>query len=343
MHQHANTLFVTSQGAYLGRDHGTLSVKVDGKIRLTVPLHHLEGVVCFGRVSVSPAVIAASGECQLAVSFLTEHGQFLARIEPMLQGNVLLRRQQYRLSENPAACLAVAQPIIAAKIQNARNLLLRAARESENADSAEPLRAAAQHMAAVLTALPTVTSLDAARGIEGETARTYFAAFNHMIRQQADSFCMQGRSRRPPRDPVNSMLSFVYALLRHDCTGALQSVGLDPAVGFLHVDRPGRPSLALDLMEEFRALVADRLVLSLINRRQVHPKGFHADPGGAVTMDDETRRTVLVAYGQRKREQVQHPLFQEPVLVGLLPHLQARLLARTLRGDLSEYPGLVLR
>ncbi len=343
MHQHANTLFVTTQGAYLGRDHATLQVKVEGKVRLTVPLHHLEGVVCFGRVSVSPAVIAASGEHQLSISFLTEHGQFLARVEPPIQGNVLLRRQQYRLSDSPAACLAVAKPIIAAKIQNARNLLLRAARESDDAAAVEPLRAAAQHIGAVLTGLPAVASLDAARGIEGETARTYFDAFNAMIRQQADFFRMDGRSRRPPRDAVNAMLSFVYALLRHDCEGALQTVGLDPAVGFLHVDRPGRPSLALDLMEEFRALVADRLVLSLINRRQVHAKGFHADPGGAVTMDDETRRTVLTAYGQRKREQVQHPLFQEPVLVGLLPHLQARLLARTLRGDLSEYPGLVLR
>ena len=198
MHQHANTLFITSQGAYLGRDHATLQVKIDGKVRLTVPMHHLEGVVCFGRVSVSPAVIAASAECQLPLSFLTEHGQFLARVEPPIQGNVLLRRQQYRLSDSPAACLAVAQPIIAAKIQNARNMLLRAARESEEAAAAEPLRAAAQHMAAVLMGLPAVESLDAARGIEGETARTYFDAFNHMIRQQADFFRMHGRSRRPP-------------------------------------------------------------------------------------------------------------------------------------------------
>jgi CRISPR-associated protein Cas1 len=288
-------------------------------------------------------VIAAAGEHQFAVSFLTEHGRYLARVEPPVHGNVLLRRQQFRLSDQPSACLAVARPIIAAKIQNARNLLLRAARESEDATVTKPLRAAAQHMAAVLTSLPTVASLDAARGVEGETARTYFSAFNHMIRQQADFFCMRGRNRRPPRDPVNSLLSFVYALVRHDCAGALQTVGLDPAVGFLHADRPGRPSLALDLMEEFRSLIADRLVLSLINRRQVNPKGFHADPGGAVTMDETTRRAVLVAYSQRKREEVQHPLFQEPVSVGLLPHLQARLLARTLRGDLSEYPALVLR
>jgi CRISPR-associated protein Cas1 len=343
MRQHANTLYVTSQGAYVGRDHGTLRVKLDGKTRLAVPFHHLDGLICFGRVAVSPAVFAATGEYQFAVSFHSERGHFLARVEPPVHGNVLLRRQQYRLADSPSACLGMAQPMIAAKIQNARNLLLRSARESDDPAVGEPLRAAARHMAAVLAQLPAVETLDAARGIEGETARTYFSVFSSMIRQQTDDFRLNGRSRRPPRDPVNSMLSFSYALLRHDCTSALQSVGLDPGVGFLHTDRPGRPSLALNLMEEFRALIADRLVLSLINRRQVGVGGFSTDPGGAVTMDDATRRTLLVAYQQRKREEVQHPLLNEQVAIGLLPFIQARLLARTLRGDLSDYPALVLR
>jgi CRISPR-associated protein Cas1 len=233
--------------------------------------------------------------------------------------------------------------MIAAKVQNARNLLLRSARDAEDQTRAAALRKAATHIAAVLGQLPAVSDLDAARGIEGETARTYFEAFQQMILPQDEAFRFDGRSRRPPLSPVNALLSFTYALLRHDCDSALQAVGLDPAVGYLHVDRPGRPSLALDLMEEFRALVADRLVLALINRRQVQPGGFEADSGGAISMDDKTRRAVLTAYQERKREAVQHPLLQEAVPVGLLPHVQARLLARAIRGDVEDYPAIVLR
>jgi CRISPR-associated protein Cas1 len=343
MRQHHNTLFITTQGAYLTKDHGTLRVKVEGQVRLTVPLHHLEGVVCFGRVSVSPAVFAVCADHPLSISFLTEQGRFLARVTPPAHGNVLLRRQQYRRADDPVGCLAVARPMVAAKIQNARQLLLRAARESEESSREQALRQTASHLGALLLELPTRTDLNAVRGVEGAAARAYFDAFPNMLRQQADVFRMEGRSKRPPRDPVNSMLSFVYALVRHDCTAALESVGLDPAVGFLHEDRPGRLSLALDLMEEFRALVADRLVLTLINRRQVGAKGFATDPGGAVSMDDATRRTVVAAYQERKREEVRHPVLDETVPVGLLPHLQARLLARTIRGDLTEYPALVLR
>jgi CRISPR-associated protein Cas1 len=340
---HANTLFITTQGAYLTRDHQTLRVKIEGKVRLTVPLHHLEGVVCFGRVTVSPAVLATCGEHRLALSFLSEHGRFLARVEPPIHGNVLLRRRQYRLADDAAARLRLARPMIAAKIQNARNTLLRAARDDASADDAAALRTAAAHLAAVLAGLPAVETLDAARGIEGETARTYFGAFSRMVRHQREVFALTSRSRRPPRDPINALLSFVYALLRHDCHSALECVGLDPAVGYLHVDRPGRPSLALDLMEEFRTLVADRLVLTLVNRRQVQPGGFTTDPAGGVHMNDQTRRALLVAYQERKREEVTHPLLGETVPVGLLPHLQARLLARTLRGDLDDYPALVLK
>lgn len=343
MRAHANTLFITTQGAYLTRDHQTLRVKIDGKVKLTVPLHHLESVVCFGRVTVSPAVLATCGEHRLGFSFLSEQGRFLARVEPPIHGNVLLRRRQYRLADDPAERLRLARPMIAAKIQNARNTLLRAARDDAQPDDAEALRAAAAHLAAVLVGLPTVDTLDAARGIEGETARTYFGVFSRMVRQERGAFALAGRSRRPPRDPMNALLSFVYALVRHDCHSALESVGLDPAVGYLHVDRPGRPSLALDLMEEFRTLVADRLVMTLINRRQVQPGGFATDAAGGVQMDDKTRRALLVAYQERKREEVTHPLLGEVVPVGLLPHLQARLLARTLRGDLDDYPALVLK
>lgn len=343
MRSHANTLFITTQGAYVTRDHQTLRVKIEGKVRLTVPLHHLESVVCFGRVSVSPAVLATCGEHRLGFSFLSEHGRFLARVVPPIHGNVLLRRKQYRLADDDAQRLRLARPMIAAKVQNSRHTLLRAARDGAAEEDAAALRSAAAHLAAVLADLPRAVDLNAARGIEGETARTYFGVFTRMIRHDRPTFGMSGRSRRPPRDAINALLSFVYALVRHDCHSALECVGLDPAVGYLHVDRPGRPSLALDIMEEFRTLVADRLVLALVNRRQVQSGGFTTDPAGGVRMDDKTRRTLLVAYQERKREEVTHPFLNETVPVGLLPHLQARLLARTLRGDLDDYPALVLK
>ncbi len=339
----ANTLYITTQGAYLRRQHQTLQVKVDGAVKLTVPLHHLEGVVCFGRVGLSSGVYTACKEHDLNVSLMTEQGRFLARIVGPTHGNVLLRRQQYRLADDPAACVKLARPMIAAKIQNARQVLLRSARDRDDETRATALRRAAGHMAAVVQQLPAVADLNVARGIEGETARTYFESFKHLILHESEAFRFDGRSRRPPLSAVNALLSFTYALVRHDCESALDAVGLDPSVGYLHVERPGRPSLALDLMEEFRALVADRLVMALINRRQVAPKGFETDAGGAVKMDDATRRTLLTAYQQRKREEVQHPLLKESVSVGLLPHIQARLLARTIRGDLDEYPALVLK
>lgn len=343
MRAHANTLYITTQGAYVTRDHQTLRVKVEGKVRLTVPLHHLEGVVCFGRVSVSPAVFATCGEHRLGFSFLSEQGRFFARVVPPIHGNVLLRRRQYRLADDSGARLRLARPMIAAKIQNSRNTLLRAARDGAAEEDAAALRKAAAHLAAVLAELSRAADLNAARGIEGETARTYFGVFSYMVRREREVFAMTSRSRRPPRDPINALLSFVYALVRHDCHSALESVGLDPAVGYLHVDRPGRPSLALDLMEEFRTLVADRLVLALVNRRQVQASDFVIDAAGGVQIDDKARRALLAAYQERKREEVTHPLLGDVVPVGLLPHLQARLLARTLRGDLDDYPALVLK
>lgn len=339
----ANTLFITTQGAYLSRDHETLQVKIEGKVRLKVPAHHLEGVICFGRVVVSPAVYRLCAERRLSVAFLTEQGRFLARVQTSMSGNVLLRREQYRQADQPSQCLALARPIVAAKIQNSRHLALRSARELGEGPSAESLRQTAQHLGALLVNLGAVTTLDELRGIEGACARRYFETFSDMVRAPSNEFSFEGRTRRPPRDPINALLSFLYALVRHDCGAALEAVGLDPAVGFLHADRPGRPSLALDLMEEFRALLADRLALRLINRRQVQSTGFRQDPAGSVSLDDATRRKILVAYQERKREEVQHPLLGETVRIGFLCQIQARLLARTLRGDLAEYPALVLR
>ena len=343
MRIHQNTLYVQTQGAYIRRDHETVKVMIERQAKLTVPLHHLEGIVCFGRVSVSPGVIGICRDHQLNISFLTPEGRFLARLVPAISGNVLLRRQQYRLADEPSACLRIARAIVAAKIQNCRNLLLRSARETEDATQAAELRRAADRLACALETLAQAPTLDSVRGCEGDAARNYFAAFNAMIRQQRDGFAMAQRSRRPPLDPLNSLLSFLYSLLAHDMAGALEAVGLDPAVGFLHADRPGRWSLALDLLEEFRPLWADRLALSLINLRQIRADGFQTQPGGAVIMDDKTRKAVLAALTQRKREEMQHPLLDEKVNVGLLPHLQARLLARHLRGDMEDYPALVLK
>jgi CRISPR-associated protein Cas1 len=343
MRTHQNTLYVQTQGAYVGRDHETVRVKVDGQVRLTVPLHHLEGIVCFGRVSVSPGLLALCGERPLHISYLSEHGRFLARVVPATSGNVLLRRQQYRLADQSESCLRVSRAIIAAKIQNCRTLLLRSGRETEEEQRADELRRAAVQLGCALQTLTVAGTLDSARGCEGDAARNYFAAFNAMIRQQCEAFSMTERSRRPPLDPLNALLSFLYAILTHEMAGALEAVGLDPAVGFLHVDRPGRLSLALDLVEEFRPLLADRLALALINLRQVRAGGFLTQPGGAVVMDDKTRRAVLTALTQRKREEVLHPLLGEQVSIGLLPHIQARLLARFLRGDMDDYPALVLK
>jgi CRISPR-associated protein Cas1 len=340
---HANTLYVQTQGAYLSKRHETVQVKVDGAVKLTVPLHHLEGIVCFGRVSLSPGMMQICAERQLSIAAMTEHGRLQARIVPAISGNVLLRREQYRRADQPEACLRIARSIVAAKIQNCRSLLLRAARETDVAESAEPLRKAAVRLACAIDTLAKATSMDSVRGCEGDAARCYFEAFDHMIRQQRESFPMTKRSRRPPLDPLNALLSFVYSVLTHDIASAVEAVGLDPSVGFLHVDRPGRLSLALDLLEEFRPLIADRLVLALINRRQVSPDGFETQPGGAVLMNASTRKVVLAALTQRKREEVTHPLLGEAASVGLLPHIQARLLARHLRGDIEDYPALMLK
>lgn len=343
MTTHGNTLYVQTQGAVLGKQGETVRVKVDGQVKLVVPLHHLNGIVCFGRVLISPSLVQLCAERDVGIAYMSEHGRFVARVVSAVSGNVLLRREQYRRADAPASCLAIARQIIAAKIQNCRTTLLRGARESEEADRAHQLRRAADRLACTLDVLANSDSINSARGCEGEAARVYFGSFNLLIRQQHEAFQMTTRSRRPPLDPLNAVLSFVYAVLTSEMAAALEGVGLDPAVGFLHVDRPGRLSLALDLLEEFRPFLADRLVLSLINLRRITPNGFITQPGGAVLMIAETRKTVLASLTQRKREELTHPLFSEKVTIGLLPHLQARLLARHLRGDMDTYPALVLK
>jgi CRISPR-associated protein Cas1 len=341
-----NTLFVTTPGAYLAKDHENVAVRVERQTKLSVPLHHLAGVVCFGPVSASPELMAACAGRGIGLSFLDLDGRFLARVEGPVSGNVLLRRRQYRLADDPAAAARLARGFVVGKVANARSLLVRSAREQRPgaAGAADTLDAAAARLADRLADLGRAgLPLETVRGHEGEAASAYFGAFDAMIRSADPAFRFTTRSRRPPLDAVNAMLSFAYALLRHDCTSALAAVGLDPAVGFLHTDRPGRPSLALDLMEEFRPALADRLVLALINRGQVSPRGFRREATGGVAMDPETRRTFLVAYQQRKQAGLTHPVTGESTTYALTPHIQARLLARVIRGDLDEYPPFLVR
>ncbi|MGQ9576992.1 MAG: type I-C CRISPR-associated endonuclease Cas1c [Thermoguttaceae bacterium] len=338
MKHHLNTLFVTTEGAYLAKDGEAIAVRLERQTRLRVPLHNLQGVVCFGRVGLSPVLMGACAQAGVSISLLSQHGRFRAAIVGFTPGNVLLRRQQYRTADEPAAACRIAQNIVAAKIANCRSVLLRAARESPDDPHASDLTLAAARMAEDVRSARNCDSLETLRGIEGRAANTYFGLFGHMIGAGEVAFRVFGRSRRPPLDPLNALLSFLYSLLAHDARSACEASGLDAAVGFLHRDRPGRPGLALDLMEEFRPLLADRLALSLVNRRQVAATGFTTTGSGAVTMDDKTRKAVLVAYQKRKQQSIMHPFLGEKVTVGLLLHLQARLLARHLRGDLDAYP-----
>jgi CRISPR-associated protein Cas1 len=273
----------------------------------------------------------------VAVNFLTESGRLLARVDAPSSGNVLLRRGQFRKADDATARAAVARCVVAGKLHNCRNLLLRAGRETDQAIDESALARAAGHLANVIPVLEADTDEDTIRGREGDAAREYFGAFGAMVRTNRAEFTPAGRTRRPPLDRMNSLLSFLYGLLTHDCVSACAAAGLDPSVGFLHVDRPGRPGLALDLMEEFRPLLADRLALALVNRQQVRPGGFEVRDGGGVMMDDSTRKAVLKAYQQRKREEMTHPYLNVKVPVGRLPFLQARVLARHLRGDLPCY------
>lgn len=338
-----NTLYVGTQMSYLHLDNNTVRVEVERETRLRVPLHHLGGVVLFGNVLVSPALIHRLADEGKSLVLLSEHGRFKARMEGPVSGNILLRQAQYARAGDPAFALAIARAVVAGKIKNTRQLLLRGGREAQDDDDRTRLTRRADDLAASLRALPTAGDLDTVRGLEGEAARQYFAGLNLVLRPEARAvFAMDGRSRRPPRDRINALLSFLYAMLMNDCRSAVEAVGLDPQLGFLHAVRPGRAALALDLMEEFRAL-ADRLALTLINRGQVQEGDFTEHEGGAVTLADDGRKTVIVAWQEKKREELAHPLLQQAVAIGLLPLLQARFLARTLRGEMESYLPFVAR
>lgn len=341
MKTHLNTLFVTLEGAYLRKDGEAVEVRHEGERKLRVPLHNLDGIVSFGwNNTASAALMQGCHQHGVSLSFLSPHGKFLASTSGGVSGNILLRREQYRIGESPANSLPIAANMIAAKLFNSRQVLLRALRDH---GPNETLDRTVRTLNERITASNHADSLDSLRGIEGDAAASYFSIFNELIRVPDTTLQMNGRSRRPPLDPVNALLSFIYVLLMHDCRSACESCGLDPQSGFLHQPRPGRSSLALDLMEEFRPTFADRLTLSLINRKQITAKDFSIKENGAVLLKDDSRKKVLMAWQERKQETILHPFLQERMTVGLLPHIQARLLARYLRGDHDAYPAFLAK
>jgi CRISP-associated protein Cas1 len=332
-----NTLYLTQSG-YLHLENDTLRFEIEQETRMRVPLHHIGSVVCFGDVLVSPAVMGRLAEEGKVLVLLDRNGRFKARLEGPISGNILLRQAQFARANAPEFTLAHAKACIAGKLKNSRYVLLRGARDANEEREAECLRETAYALALNLRHLEPATTLDIVRGLEGESARRYFAAFPLLIRSdQRSAFTPDGRSRRPPKDRMNALLSFLYSMLMNDCRTALESVGLDPQLGYLHTVRPGRAALALDLMEEFRSILADRLALTLVNRKQLNADDFEVRPGGAVQMCDAARKSLILAYQERKQELTSHPLLDQKLAIGLLPQIQARLLTRVIRGEAEDY------
>ncbi len=334
-----NSLYITRQGSYVHKERETVVIEHERKKLMQVPIHSVSGLFCFGNVLVSPALMGFCGEKGVNLAFFTEYGRFYGRLQGKKSGNVLLRRAQYNADESTR--LEIARSAVAAKLVGCRNVLLR---HQRNHGATESLGMAIKHLAASIRLAKYVDNLESLRGIEGDAAAKYFCVFEELINENfREEFTFSGRNRRPPRDPVNALLSFVYSILGQDISAALNGVGLDPQVGYLHADRPGRDSLAQDLLEEFRPWLADRLVLSLINRKQLRATDFVTEASGAVRMSDDARKTLLVSYQERKQQEVMHPFLKEKVPIGIIPHIQAMLLARHLRKDLERYPPCVVR
>lgn len=333
-----NTLYITRQKSYLHKERETIVIKEGGKKLGQFPALTIGNIFCFGQVSVSPFLMGYCGEQGIGLSFYTEYGKFLARVQGKQSGNVLLRRAQYRWADDDEKSVSIARLMVAAKISNGRSVLMR---EIRNHGSSSSIETAIKHLSTSLRRARNTTTVPETMGIEGDAASSYFGVFNDLLRSSGFSF--GGRVRRPPTDPVNALLSFIYTLITHECASALQGVGLDPYVGFLHQDRPGRLSLALDLLEEFRAPWADRFVLTLINRQQVKLSDFITEASGAVRLTDDARKNLLVAWQERKQVEIMHPYLEEQVPIGLLPHCQAMLLARHVRGDTEYYPPYLVK
>jgi CRISP-associated protein Cas1 len=332
-----NVLYVTAPESYLSLEGENILVKKEENIAMRVPLHNLENIVCFGYRGTSPALMGACAERNIGLSFLSPQGHFLARVVGKIKGNVLLRKKQYQVSEKQET-VEIAASFLIGKIFNGRKVLERALRDHAMLVDSQVLAGASASLKQCLGSLKECQKLEDLLGLEGSAAKTYFGVFDQLVLQQRDDFFFKERSRRPPLDNLNALLSFLYTLLANEAAAALETVGLDPYVGFLHQDRPGRPSLALDLMEELRPIFADRLALSLVNRKQVTGKGFVKKESGGILMNDETRKKVLTAWQERKKEMILHPFLKEKIEFGLIPYVQALLLARHLRGDLDAYP-----
>jgi len=334
----ANVLYITTPDSYLSLDGETIVIKKDENTSTRLPLHNLENIICFNYQGVSPALMGACAERNVGLCFLTPNGRFLARVSGKVCGNVLLRKRQFAVSEDESLSVPISSSFLLGKIYNTRKVIERAIRDHAMIVDVPQLEKASAYLRQTIAAIPKCTSTDELMAFEGSAAKTYFGVFNQLILQQKADFIFEERTRRPPLDRMNSLLSFLYVLLTNEVASALESVGLDPYVGFLHADRPGRRSLALDLMEELRPIFADRLALSLVNLRQVNAKGFIQKESGGILMDDSTRKAVLTAWQERKQEEVIHPFFKERIAFGLIPYAQALLLSRHLRGDLDAYP-----
>jgi CRISP-associated protein Cas1 len=328
-----NTLYISRQESYVHKERETIIIKNGSEKLGQFPALTVGNIICFGQISVSPFLMGYCAEQGVGLAFYTEYGRFLARMQGKQTGNVLLRREQYRWADDKVKALSIARTIIAAKLSNSRTILMR---EIRNYGENSVLKNAVNHLAGSIDRISIAGSIAESIGIEGEAANIYFSVFNQLLRDK--NFQFKGRFRRPPTDPVNALLSFVYSLITQECVSALQGVGLDPFVGFIHQDRSGRASLALDLLEEFRASWADRFVLTLINRKEVQANDFIQESSGGVRLTDDARKNLLVAYQKKKQEEIMHPYLQEKVQIGLLPHCQALLLARHIRGDTEYYP-----
>ncbi|RKX23012.1 MAG: subtype I-C CRISPR-associated endonuclease Cas1 [Candidatus Zixiibacteriota bacterium] len=336
-----NTLYVTTHGAYLSKERETVKISIEHETKLRVPIHNLENIICFGNVSCSPFLMGFCAKNNVQISFLTEYGKFLARIQGPISGNVMLRREQYRKADNENFSADFARSIVIAKINNSRAVILRTAREKPELN--QTLKKTASKMLKLLKELKEPIKLDSVRGVEGMAAKEYFNVFDLLIVNQKDDFFFHKRSRRPPLDKMNALISFLYTILMHDISSALEAVGLDPAVGYLHRDRSGRPGLALDLMEELRPYIADRLALTLVNRNQIKGKDFINSESNAIVMSEKGRKLLLTTYQKRKQDEIMHPFLNEKISVGLLPHAQTLLMARFLRGDIDAYPPFVIK
>jgi len=336
-----NVLYITNPEAYMTKDGENIVIRVGDKEVFRTPVHYLEGVVSFCYTGASPALLGMCMEKGISITFLTGSGRHLATVNGSVKGNVLLRRKQYRWADSEVESARLASLFVIGKIANCRTVLRRFLSDYGNVKQTEEIVKASKSLANNIVKLGKGPRLEEVRGFEGESARSYFSVFDNLIVAQKDDFCFEHRNRRPPLDNVNALLSFLYAMLLHETRSALETVGLDPYVGFLHRDRPGREGLALDLMEEFRPYMADRLALSLINRQQVCSHDFVAKESGGVIMKDSTRKVILDAWQKRKGDEIIHPFLDEKITVGLLPYAQALLLARHIRGDLDNYPPFV--